>query len=217
MKNEQDNRNIFSYEEARDYNEVAGTFFAPAFPYIVTRIIKQCGIVNGLALDLGSGPAHLAIETARQTELRLIALDISEHILHFARKNIARAGFSHRITPLIANTKELPVKDRSVDLVISRGSLFAWDLEHAFREINRVLRPGGKAFVGLGLGSREIHEEINHMMNERGRRKKDHPAGKFMNEQKRIFPELLVKLGIHRYEVSNDDSGFWIYLEKEED
>ncbi|MDR3555775.1 MAG: methyltransferase domain-containing protein [Syntrophobacteraceae bacterium] len=46
---------------------------------------------------------------------------------------------------------ELP--DYSVNLVVSRGSVFFWeDCRGAFKELYRVLAPGGVGYIGGGLG-----------------------------------------------------------------
>ena len=52
--------------------------------------------------------------------------------------------FSTRPFFLNADAEQLPLRDASVDLVYSNVAL-QWcnDLEGVFREINRVLRPGG--------------------------------------------------------------------------
>ena len=48
----------------------------------------------------------------------------------------------------------MPFPDDTVDLVVSRGSIFFWDdPAKGLSEVARVLRPGGKAYIGGGAGS----------------------------------------------------------------
>lgn len=48
----------------------------------------------------------------------------------------------------------MPFPDNSVDLVVSRGSIFFWDDPvKGLQEVYRALRPGGKAMIGGGAGS----------------------------------------------------------------
>ena len=46
-----------------------------------------------------------------------------------------------------------------MDLVVSRGSIWFWDNPgKALKEIYRILKPGGKAYIGGGKGSPENRE-----------------------------------------------------------
>lgn len=53
------------------------------------------------------------------------------------------------------------MKDESVDLGVSRGSVFFWeDLPRALTEIYRVLAPSGWAYIGGGFGSAAVKADI---------------------------------------------------------
>jgi SAM-dependent methyltransferase len=55
----------------------------------------------------------------------------------------------------------MPFTDGAVDLVVSRGSLPFWEnRSRAFREIYRVLKPGGVAYVGGGFGTEQIKSRV---------------------------------------------------------
>ena len=67
----------------------------------------------------------------------------------------ARAkGFEDRLAAVVGVAEKLPLPDNSVEFVVSRGSIFFWDdPPKGLREVYRVLRPGGKAYIGGGAGS----------------------------------------------------------------
>lgn len=48
-------------KQARAFDETATTVFAPIYPVITGQILERTGKKAGTALDIGSGPALLAI------------------------------------------------------------------------------------------------------------------------------------------------------------
>ena len=53
---------------------------------------------RGYVLDIGTGPADIAILLARRApDLRILAIDLGEHMLARARRNVLEAGLMDRI------------------------------------------------------------------------------------------------------------------------
>jgi ubiquinone/menaquinone biosynthesis C-methylase UbiE len=147
--------------DPRRINVIAKLAFAPIYPYLAQQIKDKFGFTDGICVDIGSGPGSLAIATARITNLTLFSLDIQPEMASIARDNIAEAGLSSRIHIITADVCRLPFEDSSVDLVISRGSIFFWeDRVAAFREIYRILKRGGAAYCGGGMGNEEIKTQV---------------------------------------------------------
>lgn len=90
-------------------------------------------------LDIGCGTGRLLREAAlRWPSAALIGVDPAEGMVEIARK-LTPGG---TITRALAES--LPLPDASVDLALSTLSFHHWgDQAVAFREIARVLRPGG--------------------------------------------------------------------------
>jgi len=103
-------------------------------------------------LELGAGSGRIAIPIARAGH-HLIALDRMPAMLDhlFAKLDaLARVGepIAGQIDRLVAGMTEIPLADESVGLVIAPFNvlmhLYGWrDLLSCFREVHRVLEPGG--------------------------------------------------------------------------
>jgi ubiquinone/menaquinone biosynthesis C-methylase UbiE len=99
-------------------------------------------------LELGSGPGLLAVELKKLLpNARIIVTDPSEPMISIARKNADEANFRD-IETILGAAERIPVDSATVDVVISQQSLHEFaDLEKAFSEMRRVLKPGGKAVI----------------------------------------------------------------------
>ncbi len=104
-------------------------------------------------LDLASGNGEPAITLARRVAPtgHVTATDLSEGMLSALRAN-AEADDVTNIETKVCDAHELPFADGTFDLVTSRlGLMFFADTPAALREIERVLRSGGRvAFLVWG-------------------------------------------------------------------
>ncbi|MBK5964915.1 malonyl-[acyl-carrier protein] O-methyltransferase BioC [Thiocystis minor] len=92
-------------------------------------------------LDLGAGTGYaVGALHRRYRRARVMALDFAHGMLLQARK---RGGWLRRPWCVCADAEALPLADGAVDLIVSNATLQWCDLERAFGECLRVLRPGG--------------------------------------------------------------------------
>jgi ubiquinone/menaquinone biosynthesis C-methylase UbiE len=205
----------FDRDGAEDMDRIAKTIFAPIYPVIGRQMIERCGISRGRCLDLGSGPGSLGIALAQASTLAVTLLDSSPEMIAIAGGNVREAGLSGRVTLLLGDVHDIPLPARSVDLAVSRGSLFFWENHpRAFSEIHRVLAPGGMACIGGGFGTAELRDAIAATMeraNPEWRNFRDRNLG---TDNRERVGGILADLGFcHR--IVSDDSGFWVVMEKE--
>ncbi len=196
-------------------DRIAKTVFAPIYPVIAEQILDRCGITRGRCLDVGSGPGSLGIALARASDLLITLLDSSPDALEIAEKNVLDAGLSDRISLLPGDVHDIPVPSGSIDLIVSRGSIFFWDdLARAFSEIHRVLAPGGKTYVGGGFGTAELRDSITEAMVKKNPDWKNFRDKNLGPDNRARIAGVVADLGLP-YQAIDDDSGFWIVMEKE--
>jgi arsenite methyltransferase len=100
-------------------------------------------------LDLGSGAGFDAFLAAREVgdTGRIIGVDMTPEMLERARRNATAGGFGN-VEFREGRIEALPVEDASVDLVISNCVInLVPDKAAVYREVARVLRPGGRVVV----------------------------------------------------------------------
>lgn len=206
---------------AAEFDQIAREVFAPVYPVIAEQIIQKTGIVAGKCLDVGCGGGHLGMALAKITDLNIYFFDKSQEMLEIVNRYIAENGMAARAQTLLGSVHRIPLDDQSIDLVVSRGSIFFWDNRtEAFKELYRVLAPGGIAYIGGGFGTPELKREIIKKMKERNRTLPN--KGDFGNkvetnigkQNAATFDEELRRGDITEFEIISNDAGLWIIMRR---
>ena len=146
--------------EARDYNAMDFTEVNRAF---VTEFLNVWD-GRGPVLDVCTGPAHIPIELCQQYEernaatdgrivqkwgeIRVTAVDLADHMLALARRNVRATKLHTHITLSKADAKALYFHGGTFGAVLCNGSVHHIpDPVMCFAELHRVCARGGTVFV----------------------------------------------------------------------
>jgi SAM-dependent methyltransferase len=121
---------------------------------VAQDVLRLCRPQGGVWVDLGSGSGGVGLELVARSESIIILVDPD---IESVARGIAQAetdGLCSRVVVAGGRAEAIPLADDSAALVVSRGSIFFWDdPPRGLREVRRILRPGGTAIIGGGLGS----------------------------------------------------------------
>lgn len=206
----------FDKEGAANFSRIAENIFAPIYPVLADQIIRDTGITAGRCVDVGAGPGHLGLALAEQNpELSVVLCDASNDMLALARANAGSCGWNERVRVEFGLAECLPFEDESVQLVVSRGSIFFWNNQaQGLDEIYRILAPGGCAWIGGGFGTAALQAQVQESMKvvapnwEKTRQKRLEAQGQLH------FEQLMKTTRVPEYEISKTEAGLWIRFRK---
>ncbi len=196
---------------------------------VARDIVETCTPREGVWVDLGCGEGPLAFALAGLSDSVLVLIDPNREALARAVAKAAQLGLSRRTLAVHGRVEELPLADDCVDLVVSRGSIFFWeDRPAGVREVHRVLRPGGAAMLGGGLGSTYplwARREFIRRRREGVRNQGADAVRAFREVRSRdVFQQWAEEAGLEDFEVlgeaalAEDDPntglGLWLIFEK---
>lgn len=192
----------------------------PIYPILVQQWADDYKLKKGIAVDIGTGPGFLGIELAKITSMDIVFIDIQESTLLAAEENFNQSGCTNPGNFVHADVADLPFADGFADFVMSRGSLWFWENpECGLSEIQRILRKGGVAVIGGGLGrdiSPELREELIRENRKSSLQKGQHPT--FREFSKLINRDLANKAGLQSYSIIEEGTdgmaGRWFEIRK---
>jgi len=106
---------------------------------------KSLDLRGAAVLDYGCGDGHFSLRLAMRGA-RVAGVDISPKLIELARVSASKAelnGSSPQF--IVGDAHHTPFDDNSFDYVFGNGALHHLDLDRAYAEIARVLKPGGRA------------------------------------------------------------------------
>ncbi len=152
-----------SVDEADKARRVRGVFDSVAPKYDVMNDLMSMGLHRAWkaytvmvaniregfqVLDIAGGTGDLALAFSKKVGStgRVVHTDINEAMLRTGRDRLLDAGVS--LPTMVCDAEKLPFPDNHFDVVsVAFGLRNMTDKDAALREMNRVLKPGGKLLV----------------------------------------------------------------------
>lgn len=158
---------------------------------IILEVIKKEIFSNcnkeSIIMDAGGGTGRWIVKMAKETEANFLLYDRSEDMLLKAKINISLAGIENRTKIINGDLTDITeITDGSVDNIVSIYSpiSFIYEPERAFKELYRVLRPGGKILIMGHSLYNAIYSKINNY-------------NASLGEIKKLFEQHIVKWAPH--------------------
>jgi ubiquinone/menaquinone biosynthesis C-methylase UbiE len=150
-----------SEQDAQEYEAIDNSAVNDEF---VARALELAP-PTGKVLDAGTGPGDIAVLLAQRAKgLRVVAIDLGEHMLALARKNVARAGLSDRIEIARGDVKSTGQSRGAFDMIISNSLVHHIPEPTSFlAEMKRVARPGAGLFI-KDLHRPDTEAELRHLV-----------------------------------------------------
>lgn len=142
-------------------DELLDSFCGVGNPFLIEPIKSGSAV-----LDVGCGAGLDLLVAARNVGPagRVCGIDLTEEMLVKARENVRQSGCDN-IEMVRVETEEIPYREKTFDVVISNGviNLSPHKLQ-LFKEIRRVLKPGGRLQFADIVLDRPLPSEISRTL-----------------------------------------------------
>ncbi|MGB0929885.1 MAG: bifunctional demethylmenaquinone methyltransferase/2-methoxy-6-polyprenyl-1,4-benzoquinol methylase UbiE [Chitinophagales bacterium] len=99
-------------------------------------------------LDVATGTGDVAIAVMRLKPTEIVGVDISAQMLEVGKKKMKKKKFDKVVTMQLGDAENLDFADNSFDAItVAFGVRNFEHLQKGIKELNRVLKPGGKLVV----------------------------------------------------------------------
>ncbi len=135
--------------ESTQLNRVLDEALHPGGFGLTKRMAEVAGMDRASRiLDVGCGRGRSILFYTKQYGCRGIGVDLSPISIAIALEHITTARMSEKVQFAVASACQLPYADAEFDIVLSECTLsLVTDKAGAFRELARVVKPGGRVVV----------------------------------------------------------------------
>jgi SAM-dependent methyltransferase len=116
----------------------------------------RCHVPGKIFLDYACGEGTYAIRAATYGAAMSIGLDISDVSIRNARRAAAKARVDDICSFVQGDCEATELPDASVDVILCSGMLHHLDLNRAYPELRRIMRPGGRILAVEAFGHNPI-------------------------------------------------------------
>jgi SAM-dependent methyltransferase len=183
------------------------------YPYLAAQVMEYYGRSHGEVLELGPFSGGISVQLARLHPGLSITIAAKDPVVvDYLRKEIEKAGLNRKVEVAWSELDHLVFADCLFDLILFRGAYFFLDEGgKILREIYRVLKEDGLAFIGGGYGRNtpqalidEIAEESRELNDRLGRRR--------VTEGE--VTTMVNKAGLTSHTRIEKEGGLWLVIQK---
>lgn len=216
---------VYTLDKAQRMQKGKTGGLSPVYGPLAEQLVADFGLADkdGIGIDIGSGSGRLIIELCKRTRMHWINADINPFCFPAFIAAADEAGFGGRVSAIFADAQALPFKDDYADIIVSRGCFQFWeDQTLGFREVYRVLRPGGVAYIGRGF-SANLPVDVARAVREGQSKGSGGPPPYEVDETERELLAIMKSLGIESFTIHKPQPpgsegikyGLWIEIHKD--
>jgi SAM-dependent methyltransferase len=193
----------------KDVNEL----WSKIYPYLADQVMEYYGRSDGDVLELGPFAGGISVELARlHPGLNITIAAQEKGVVDYLQKEIEEARLNRKVEVRWSELDGLGFADGLFDLVIFRGAYFFLDEEgRMLREIYRVLKEGGRAFIGGGYGKDTPQALIDEIADE-SRDLNDRLGRKRVTEEE--VKNMVNKADLTSHAEIEGNGGLWVLIYK---
>ena len=148
--------------------------------------------INSDVLDYGCGIGHSLKKVMYFNPKKITGIDISEISIQKAKKI---SGINANVELLVDNCEKTKFNDKTFDIVYGTGILHHLNIKICLKEINRILKPGGKFLFIEPLGTNPIIN-LYRKLTPKSRSEDEHPL---VNQDFNLIQSQFGKIKIKYY------------------
>ena len=116
---------------------------------------------NDRILDIGCGGGMNIEKFLKLTDSNVDGLDYSEVSVEASIKQNRKAVDDRRCRIIQADVQDMPIDDEEYDLVSAFETIYFWpEIQESFREVSRVISPGGQFLIAQGTDGNHPDDEM---------------------------------------------------------
>jgi SAM-dependent methyltransferases len=182
---------------------------------IVKEIVCKTGIQEGICMEINGSNCFFGIAMAQLTSMRIFLVENSEDIVEHITFHLKQNDMSDQIQLIKGTPYQIPIADSQINLIVYRKSIFNWrSLTMAFREIYRLLAPGGVAYIGDDSWNGEKWINIENKLKEYGQILSEQLNGDIWRQRMKDIEKKIVQAGISSFEISCNGEGLGIIIRR---
>jgi SAM-dependent methyltransferase len=182
---------------------------------IAQKIIRKTGVHDGICLEVNGGNCFFGIAMAQLTNMQIFLVENSEDVIEHIAFHLKQNDMPDNIRLIKGNPYQIPIADHQINLIVYRKSICNWRSQIlAFKEIYRILAPGGVAYIGDDSWDGRKWVDIENKLKEYGKALSDQLNGDVWRHRMKDIEKKIIQAGIASFEIFCNGEGLEIMIHR---